>query len=74
MKASAAARLVLAFTLAALSSFASFFALEGTDLDEPATAGASYRKTRLACIDFARRGPGGLDVVSRSRISRLHFR
>ena len=40
----------------------------------PATAGTSlrfglfyYRKKRLACFDFARRGPGGFDVVSRSR-------
>jgi len=53
--------------------FCLVLALEGTDLDQPATAGASYRKTRLACFDLARRGPGGLDVVSRSRISRMHF-
>ena len=80
MKASAAARLVLAFTLAALRcAFASSSLWKAPIWISQFAAGVSFRfgffsyhKTRLAC-DFARLGASGFDVVSQSRLSRLHL-
>ncbi len=71
MKASAAARLVLARTLDAKVCICFAFALEGTDLDQPAAAGVSvrfgffsYHRTRLAS-DFAWLRASRFDVLAK---------